>query len=104
MDYMLKYTSHVIVLNSLVAIHKSLVSRSKTRVTTQQQQPPQLQPDGQPKTGSVNAEEKTGEAEQEFPVFSCQISVVEQKLVVNPNLKVKKEKNPNVQYTRYNYV
>ena len=38
MDYMLTYTSHVIVLNSLVAIHKSLVSRSKTRQQLQQQQ------------------------------------------------------------------
>ena len=95
MDYMMKYTSHVIVLNSLVAINKSLISRSKTRAQQQQlqllqQQPQQQQQqveqqgDGQLK---VSSEDKS-EAEQEFPVFTCQVSVVDRSLIVNPNAKV----------------
>ena len=98
MDYMLTYTSHVIVINSLVAIHKSLVSRSKTRQQQLQQQQQQLEQKQQLElkaaTASAGAtpaaaEDKPGgDGEQEFPVFSCQISVVDQKLVVNPNSKV----------------
>ena len=60
MDYMLKYTSHVIVLNSLVAIHKSLVSRSKTRLQQQQQQQQQLQQ--QQAKAASSADEKAAAA------------------------------------------
>jgi hypothetical protein len=91
-DYILIYTSHVIVLNSLVAIHKSLVSRSKTRQQQQQQQQ-LLEQKAATALATPAAEDKPGgDSEQEFPVFSCQISVVDRRLVVNPDSKVKKAK------------
>ena len=98
MDYMLTYTSHVIVLNSLVAIHKSLVSRSKTRQQLQQQQQ-QLEQKAAAATAAAGttAEEKPGgDGEQEFPVFSCQISVLDRRLVVNPDSKVNLHKSQRI--------
>ena len=100
MDYMLKYTSHVIVYNSLVAIHKSLVSRSKLRMPQQTQmhqllqqlqQQQQQQQQQQLDNPVKNASDEKSEAEQEFPVFTCQVSVVDKTLVVNPSAKVSEQ-------------
>ena len=84
-DYMLRFTVHMIVNNSLIAIQKALVSRAKSRPTPEAiaaalQQKDKDKADKEDSKDSANAAAASAavdSADQEIPVFSCKVSVVE---------------------------
>ena len=75
-DYMLKLILHGVVCNSLLAIHKALVARAKSRAVPGNAE--------QKKTKDKTAEKE--QEEQEIPVFTCQVSVQDRAITITPNL------------------
>ena len=73
-DFMMRYTAHMIVCNSLIAVHKSLTSRAKSRPT-----PGALTSTDKEATGSV-------ESDTEIPVFSCKVTLNGPIIIISPNL------------------
>ena len=73
-DFMMRYTAHMIVCNSLIAVHKSLTSRAKSRPT-----PGELTSTDKEASGSV-------ESDTEIPVFSCKVLLNAQIITISPNL------------------
>jgi hypothetical protein len=94
-DFMLRYTAHMIVTNSLIAIQKALVSRAKSRPT-----PEAIAVAKALKTKESSASSKESaavaaasdvDADTEIPVFSCKISVQDKIIGITPNLKAFEE-------------
>ena len=82
-DYSLRLVLHKITLNSLIAIKKSLVTRAKSRPTTEEKK----RDDSGEKDKSGSKESEQSESEQEIPVFSCLVSVGgEREITITPNL------------------
>ncbi len=83
---------HKIVTNSLIAIQKALVSRAKSRPTpealaaaalTSQKDKKKTKEDEEALAASAAVD-----ADQEIPVFSCKVSVVEKVIQITPDHKV----------------
>ena len=82
-DYSLRLVLHETTINSLVAIKKSLVTRAKSRPTVEEKK--RADANEKDKAGSKEAE--ASESEQEIPVFTCLVSVGEQReITITPNL------------------
>ena len=82
-DYSLRLVLHKITLNSLIAIQKSLVTRAKSRTATDEKK----REDGGEKDKSGSKESEQSESEQEIPVFSCQVSVSNNReITITPDL------------------
>lgn len=71
---MMRFTSHMIVCNSLIAVHKSLVSRSRSR---------QVLSTGK---GSKEDKDSSVDADSEIPVFSCKVTLVGDQITITPDL------------------
>ena len=72
-DYMLRWVLHCVACNSLIAIHKALLSRAKSRPV----------PGEGKKKVDKGKREKEAE-EQEIPVFTCLVSVHEKEITISP--------------------
>ena len=82
-DYSLRLVLHKITLNSLIAIQKSLVTRAKSRPTAEEKK----RDDTGEKDKAGSKESDQSESETEIPVFSCQVSVSNQReITITPDL------------------
>ena len=82
-DYSLRLVLHEITINSLIAIKKSLVTRAKSRPTAEEKK--RADAGEKDKPGSKEAE--ASESEQEIPVFTCLVSVGNQReITITPDL------------------
>ena len=78
-DFMMRYSTHMIVSNSLLAIQKALVSRAKSRPTP-----------GNKEDDSANKEQSQGstvDSDTEIPVFSCKVTLEGKDITITPDQK-----------------
>ena len=82
-DYSIRLVLHEITINSLTAINKSLVSRAKTRPSPEEKKRAETGEKDKPSSKEAEA----NEAEQEIPVFTCLVSVNnEREISITPDL------------------
>lgn len=77
-DFMMRFTAHMIVANSLIAVHKSLISRARSRSTAP----------ARGEGGEKDLEKEASvESDTEIPVFSCKVILVGDSITITPDLQ-----------------
>ncbi len=75
-DVMMRFTAHMIVCNSLVAVHKSLIARSRQSSSMANKE-----------AGSEDKASEAVESDTEIPVFSCKVILVGDCITITPDLQ-----------------